>query len=224
MPRAKNLGLTRAVECAAGQSFLSVGYNATSYQAIADAAGTTRANVQYVAGKKENLLMRFMERVLNVVADFAAEWRGPFSSDYEGMFAVAQLSFALSFHSEGFSKIAMDTLRDRDLTSEMLMLDYRWAFAYQRLDEEQAQGDSRHQDRIIMAMGGFYELLYFHLSRGTTFDYRESLREVVAVVAQTRDATEAELAAARALPLIDVDELAKTSAEIEQLVLQSLAN
>lgn len=74
-----------------------------------------------------------------------------------------------------------------------------------------------------MAMGGFYELLYFHLSHGTTFDYREALREVVVVVAQTRDATEAEVEAVRALPLIDADELAAASREIERLVRELFA-
>lgn len=68
---------------------MSVGYNATSYQVIADAAGTTRANVQYVAGKKENLLMRFMERALDVIADYAHKRFGRASTDYEGMLAVA---------------------------------------------------------------------------------------------------------------------------------------
>lgn len=72
MPKAKNQELVQAVECAVGRSFLS---NATSYQVIADAAGTTRANVQYVADKKENLLMRFMERALGVTPLRKAPYR-----------------------------------------------------------------------------------------------------------------------------------------------------
>lgn len=221
MPKEKNEELHRSIACAAGLSFLAVGYDATSYQKIADDAGTTRVNVQYVAGKKMNLLLDFMELTLDTIVNFAQEKLGYTSRDYKGMFVTAQIAFALAFHTESFHKIAMDVLRNRELTEEMLALDYSWAYKYQGLDIP--SDDSLQQDDIIMTMGGFYELLFFHLRKGTSFDYRERLREVVAVVAKTRDESKEAIKEVADLPLIDEARLRTISREIERTLIADLS-
>lgn len=165
------------IKQAAYKQFLSVGFNATTYQSIADACGLARTNIQYHFPNKTVLALTFIEDLLISVRD-SLEVSPIFKDNkMENLFLIGQVFFAFLLDGEGHKKFALDLFSSRALTGEILSLDYNWGLTYLGLDMDSL--DPQLNEDIIFSMGGFYELLYHSLSEGKPFNVYRQLSKVL---------------------------------------------
>lgn len=173
------------IKQAAHQQFLSVGYNATTYQSIADACGLARTNIQYHFPNKTALALSFIEDLLISVRD-SLEISPLVTTDrMENMFLIGQVFFAYLLDGENHRKFALDLVSSRALTGEILSLDYSWGLTYLGLDLDSL--DPSMNEDIIFSMGGFYELLYHSLNEDKPFDIYRQLSKVLKTIMEDLD-------------------------------------
>lgn len=179
------------IKKAACKQFLSVGFNATTYQSIADACGLARTNVQYHFPNKTALALTFMEDLLSAIRDSLEE--SPLSSDdkIENMFLIGQVFFAFLLDGKSHQKFALDLVSSRVLTGEILSLDYKWGLTYLGLDLEKL--DPQLNEDIVFSMGGFYELLYHALSKEKSFNVYRQLSKVMRTIMEDLELPEGEI-------------------------------
>jgi AcrR family transcriptional regulator len=165
--RAKRAAHQRAlITAAAFRLFMEQGYESTSYQDIARAAGVERNLVQYYFPKKRELIVMFMNKILRLADSAAAKWLSPDDSPFVRLYLTAQAHFGFLLDSR-LSELTLDIVSDRQLTDDIIIFDETW------LEDAlgtMMSGWTEFSDDMTMAVGGAYELCYRHLSRGETLD------------------------------------------------------
>lgn len=168
------------IKQAAYSQFLSVGFNATTYQSIADACDLARTNIQYHFPNKTVLALTFMEDLLVAVRDSLEASPIVTTDKMDNMFLIGQVFFAFLLDGEGHRKFALDLVSSRVLTGEILSLDYSWGLTYLGLDLDSL--DPKLNEDIIFSMGGFYELLYHSLNENKPFNIYRQLSKVMKTI------------------------------------------
>lgn len=179
------------IKQAAYKQFLSVGYNATTYQSIADACGLARTNIQYHFPNKTALALAFIEDLLIAARDSLETSPLATAERIENMFLIGQVFFAYLLDGENHKKFALDLVSSRALTGEILSLDYNWGLTYLGLELDSL--DPSMNEDIIFSMGGFYELLYHSLNENKPFDVYRQLSKVLKTIMEDLDYSKPEI-------------------------------
>lgn len=177
--RPKDNETRKQIQRATFELFAEVGYAKTSYSAIAQRCGMTKALVQYYFKKKEDLAIDLMNMMLeNCIDDLG--YRNANSSEgarFEEMVRIGEEYFARILATNGYTQFLTDILASRELTETVLAFNAQWAFSY--LDRPGDELSQAAIDTVVLSMGGFYELLYHTLKEGRTFDIPAHLSRVV---------------------------------------------
>lgn len=209
MPRARNEETERAIRAAAWQLFFDNGIEKTTYTALARRSGVSRPLVQRYFPKKEMLVDECVATIRAASVCVCDERYGTDRDPLELLYLRGQVNIATYFACEGLRKIMVDVFSSRELTQRTIADGFRWTVSetLPGHDEVLAAGEP---DELIMAMGGLYELVYFHLSRSTTPDIAACVRPSIEVFARLFDLeTSAERLDACAIPADERDELAR---------------
>lgn len=151
------------------------GYKSTSYQAIADASGQSRAFVQHYIKKKEQLLERFIKELLDHMDVWVLEHRN-IRDIYTNFALTGQLYFAFLFN-ERVQPLAMDMLGDRNIS--LVVIEANTAYQQHKSHQTAARQNKLLQE-IVRLIGGSYELAYYCLCNNLSLDpFEESLRIVL---------------------------------------------
>lgn len=181
MARPKNEENKDRIARSAYGLFLERGYEATTYQAIADRCGIKRALVQHYFPTKADLAIAFFDAVLDETVE-ALRAGGMESGDrLRDTFLVGQVFFAFFLRDESGRRLILDILASRALTEEVLAFNYRWGMDFLGVPRE-ARTEEQVDD-IVSAMGGFYEYLYRRLSADRPADVARHLGRVISVIA-----------------------------------------
>lgn len=176
MARPRNAQMEQAVYDCGFRLLLNRGYAATSYQAIADEVGTTRALVQHYLPRKELLLRSFIEKLLAFFDEWVVSERGQIGL-WENLALTGQLYFSFLFYDRA-RDFAREFLSDRN--ASLAVIDANKAYQHAKTAEEQE--DERFlSDELVRIIGGSYEVVFLHLTEGRSLDpFQEALRIVVA--------------------------------------------
>jgi hypothetical protein len=98
------------------------------------------------------------------------------------MFCIGQSFFMLLMSERGARKLLLDLTSSRDITSDVLNFEYAWGVEF--LSPGRTVPDEQFMDDILVAMGGYYELLYNYLKDGRSFDVSLHLGQVVRAIMQ----------------------------------------
>lgn len=79
-----------------------------------------------------------------------------------------------------------DVLRDRDLTRKAIAEGFRWTMA-EALPNEAKTSEEGLPDKLLMAMGGLYEVVYANLMRGEMPDVASCTLPSVLTFAQLNE-------------------------------------
>lgn len=176
MARPKNTEAEKKIFQSGFRLLLEEGYESTSYRAIAEASGQSRAFVQHYIPKKELLLERFIERLLDIFDERAAGKRNA-CDPYESMVLTGQLYFAFLF-DERVRPLSIDILQDRSACESVIAANeiYQAHKAHTSPSEQQ-----QLSDELARIIGGSYEVVYRCLLERRSLDpLAESLRIVCA--------------------------------------------
>lgn len=156
---------------------MELGYEATSYREIASACGCTRPLVQHYFPKKELLAIEFVKRLLILAETYVDEHGLRTGDDFADLYIIGQVYFSFLLADERMQRFSLDVVSSRPLTEQVLAFNASWALGY--MDVAPAVDARRVTDDTIMAMGGFYEVLYQSLRGGRAFDIGYWLRKVL---------------------------------------------
>lgn len=177
MARPRNIAGRDRVASAARRLFLTRGYTDTSYSEIADACGCTRSLVQLYFPKKQLLAIDFFDKLLTAAIDYLDDHNMRTGNDFADMYVIGQLHFWFLLTDDNLRRFTLDILGSRALTEEVLAFDAQWGFNFVGADT--TVRESRLTSDTVMAMGGFYELLYQSLKHDQEFDMPYWLRKVM---------------------------------------------
>jgi len=176
---------------AAHRLFLDRGYEATSYQDIATAAGIERNLVQYYFPKKDGLVLGLLDTLLRA-AERAVAPHSAGQDVFVHLHQVAQVYFGFLL-DERVRALTLDVVSSRRMTDEIILFDETWL--RERLGPAVGSWSQFTQD-MTMAVGGAYELCYQSLAHHTELDARDlSTRLLLAFMASA----DQDLPAARTL-------------------------
>lgn len=141
------------IASAAFTLFSEIGYNHTSYSAIADRSGSGRPLVQYYFPKKEQLAILLIE---NLMASIDGVLGHRSESPLVRMLRMGQIYYAALTHANGMRFFASDVLADRAITSRIVILNANWSLPKLGIPDTSRDGTRAS----LQATGGIYELLY----------------------------------------------------------------
>jgi Transcriptional regulator len=198
MARPKNEENRDRIARSAYRLFLEQGYEATTYQAIADSCGIKRALVQHYFPSKTDLAIAFFTTILNETVEALRRERLESGDGLRDTFLVGQVFFTYFLRDESSRRLILDIIVSRALTEEVLAFNYRWGMDYLGVPEEERTEEQ--EDDIVSSMGGFYEYLYRRLKAGEAVDVERHLGRVIATIADSRGGRRAARAPACPMP------------------------
>ena len=154
---------------------LSRGIKATTYAALAEASGCSRALVQYHIPVKARLAT---ELVIDLVAGIEVqiknlELSGLELTAYRFMVVQTYYAFLLDPRIRPFT---VDLLSDRAILTAAMAEEIEWNSRILGLDDA---ADRSVVDRAVVALGGTHELLYWQLTRGEPSNAKELAESVL---------------------------------------------
>ena len=182
MPRPRNPETTKSILDASRSLFASKGYQNTSYTDIAEASGVNRATVQKYYPKKEQMAALALERLRDCAKQVADEAFPEVEDAAVEQYLLGQVYIASLLGSEGARNFLCDTLADRSLANEAIVVNFEWSAQLVRGDAggEDAADEALRQDTVV-AMGGLFELMYYSVTTGQPFDIAKRLMDVLKV-------------------------------------------
>lgn len=204
MPRPKNTENRARVARTAFGLFLELGYEETTYQAIAEGCGVKRAVVQHYFPTKTDLALGFFQTVLTetvaVLSEADPAWGAREAS--RNLFLVGQGFFGFLLKDARTRRLTLDILGSRVLTEEVLVFNFQWGMGFLGVPADRQT--ENQMDEAALAMGGFYELLYRCLRLGRPIDVPRRLGKVMEAIVEGLGASKEDLGRLRdALPLED---------------------
>lgn len=159
MPRAENPELKKRLEAVIQRNLCIRGFDATSYQTIADDAEISRALVQHYYPRKMDFAINFLMRLLSTAASILGidGYDGYSRIDYLNAYRIGCLYYGYLLNENGARLMFFDLLKDRERTDELMLSHYEWALV--NVDPDRPAYDAQSQN-VIEAWGGFYELMY----------------------------------------------------------------
>lgn len=170
MGRPVNEEMKSRIEQAAYQLFETVGYDKTTFAAIADEVDISRNLAQYHYPKKELLAISYMEKLLARVQEELGISDADIIENPMLLASVGTAFFESLLATEGKRQFLQDIIRSRDLTEDVLAFDTQWALSHVDKSILPDENDGKAERTVIMHMGGFYELLYHSLKSGEPID------------------------------------------------------
>lgn len=162
------------IAAAAHRLFVERGFERTSYQDIAAAAGVDRSLVQYYFPKKDGLILGLMDLILRT-AENAARAHSTGADVFVQLHLVAQVYFGFLLDPPS-RPLTRDIVASRRLTDEVILFDEDWL--RERLDLA-VSAWPRFSDDMTMAVGGAYELCYQAIAHGRELDARDLSRRLL---------------------------------------------
>lgn len=178
MARPRNEALYQKIKTEAYHQLMTRGYTDTTYQSIATACGVTRTAVQNYFASKEDLSFLFFGDLLDAIGTAVKTHDLHQENIFDTMFCIGQSLFHFLMRTENGTTLLLDSVSDRQLTSKSILFDYAWGMDFLQQENKMSTDEKLEYD-IIVAMGGFYELLYHCLSNGRDFDIGVHLGRVV---------------------------------------------
>lgn len=219
MPRKENAEAKEAIRQAAFAAFRERGYAATSYTAIAERCGMSRALVQYYFKKKEDLALSLFTLLLEQSVDLLgyAHPEGPEENRFAELYRIGQVHFAYLTREDGYRCFLEDVLGSRELTEDVLAFNGTWAFRYLGRGAEEL--DAATMDSVVMSMGGFYELLYHCLKEDRQMDVAGGLHRVMLAFMEPLGYAGERAAALLASGQMNAKDLTATCARLDETML-----
>ncbi|WP_350455357.1 TetR/AcrR family transcriptional regulator [Slackia heliotrinireducens] len=180
MARPRNMELYGTVKREAYRQLLSRGYQETTYQSIASGCGVTRVAVQNYFPSKLDLALAFFDDLLSALHRAILDEGIHQENEFDFMYCIGQGFFAFLLKDEGSRRLLLDLTSSRELTSQILLFEYRWGEDF--ITEQRTVSQEKFQNDTIVSMGGFYELLYRCLKDDKPFDLAVHLGRVVRTI------------------------------------------
>lgn len=152
------------------------GYRSTSYAMIAEQASVPRAQVQYYFPKKAQIVTGLLNRALDLSIRYIDTYGLQGSDGYATLFRAGQIYFTFLFQDEQLRRLTLDVMADREISSELLFLNQRWADDFL---SPNLRVEGEFEEAFAMVVGGTYELCYLHLSRGEKVDVVGTVRRML---------------------------------------------
>lgn len=185
MPRPRNNDLYGRIADEVFRQMLSRGYTATSYASIADACGTSRAIVQDYFPRKTQMAILVMDRSFDTAFECTSDFCDAKRIEDAMLDSVARLYAAATTHLEFMQRDAgrrffmRDFLKDRDNTEVQLFNIMSRSFGFiGRIDVVE---DPAYRDDLLMSMGGFFEVFYYHLKEERSLDIQLYFSQVTRI-------------------------------------------
>jgi AcrR family transcriptional regulator len=178
MARPKNEKNREAIAAEAWRLFFELGYEETTYQAVADRCGVTRALVQHYFPAKIDFAVGLFRDILNKLA--LALDGFPYEHRFQNLLLIGESFFGYLLKNTNSRRLTVDILSSRTLTAKVLAFNIEWAEGFIKIAPS-PQYVETFSDNVTSAMGGFYELLFQKLSQGRPIDLHDQLVRVVSV-------------------------------------------
>lgn len=147
--------------------FKDKGYEATTYQDIADAVGTTRTIVQSYFPKKT----RFTEEIYNEILELSfravLEQVSKDQDPIQTLAKTCQTFLSYLLMDEPMQRFTKTTLSVREGTAQNILTEIEWVESY---CTDHLTDLESIKTAYIMSLGGTYEIIYRNLSNGIETD------------------------------------------------------
>ena len=155
------------------QQLLSRGISGTSYASIAEFCNTSRAVVQDYYPKKDDMVKAFVQWTNETVMEATLPFCDRLGASNDLALRVGHLYLAGSTYfefmqrEEGRKALFAELLRNRDYTEMIIFAVMDRSFA--EIGREDVAEDPAYRNDLIMSIGGFFELFYYHLMQDRHF-------------------------------------------------------
>lgn len=152
------------------------GYAKSSYADIAKRSGCKRSLVQYYYPKKNQILLEFVERLIQCSYDFMALRHAESGSCFLDFFTTGQIHFYVLLKNETLLPLTRDIVANRETSNAIISLMADW-------QRKHPGAEKIDQDRILpsiaFSMGGAYECIYLNLSQQQEIDIPQLLSHTI---------------------------------------------
>ena len=182
MGRPRNEELYSTLKRNAYQQFMRNGYAETTYQSVADASDSYRTIVQNYFPSKKDLLMTFFEDMMASVHKAVRDEGFHQENDFDLFYCIGVSSFAFLLKDASAKHFLQEFIASRDLSEETLDFEVQWGMRL--LEPPRSVAETQLEEDIMVAMGGFYTLLYKYLKQGRPFDLGTHFGKIICVTMQ----------------------------------------
>lgn len=133
------------------------GYAKTSYANIAQRSGCNRSLVQYYYPKKSQILIDFVERLIECSYDFMMLRHAESGNCFLDFFVTGQIHFYVLLKNPPLEPLTRDIVANRETSSAIIALLADWQHHHSGVE---GIDSNVMLDSITFAMGGAYEYVY----------------------------------------------------------------
>lgn len=167
MGKPKNLKARSEILKAASRLLCEYGYNQTSYAAIAQSVGCSKALVQQYFPQKSMFILDFNECLRSCAIDFFREHHMQQKEKEIDTFIIGQIYYG-SYISPYLRHLFRDVISNRDLMRMIEEHNNEWMLGYLNTYRELITQQVKYS--LINSIGGLYEVLYYFVANNET-DY-----------------------------------------------------
>lgn len=146
----------------AARLFRKQGYNATSYQSIADELHESRALIQHYFPQKSDFALIFFDLLGTCTTKLLDRKNLLTGSELIDFYLIGQLYFSYLAQNEATKRLVVDILSDRNLSDEVLFLSSQWVEGF--LPGESEEENQWNLERILLRGGGILTYIHYCLS------------------------------------------------------------
>lgn len=139
------------------------GYAKTSYTDIANACDFTRPLVQYYFPKKEMFMQEFIERLIELCNSYLRQHKLNTGYCFVDFYLTGTMYFTFLLQNEAIIPLTKDLVSTRAATEAISSVMAKWVASHEEL---QGFGYQEVETAVIVSMGGVYDLVFHHLSKG----------------------------------------------------------
>lgn len=164
------------IRAAAFSLMMEKGFSRTSYTDIARASDCTRALVQYYFPKKDQLMVDFMQRALELGEQYACDHGLKTGSCFIDFYTTGYIHFSFLLRNAELLPLTRDMIATRDHSAVAIAEMTAWQRRYPELD---GLDDETITDAVLLSVGGAYELIHHHLKQGRAIDIPRLLERTI---------------------------------------------
>lgn len=166
-PKTTDTNTRSKIERAAFRIFHDRGIGAATYTAIAEESGHGRPLVQYYFPAKNDLVLSFVEKIMQSAQATIEESQYSSSVREAQTVRLSQVYFGYMLSTPGMRTFTLDLLSSRHRTSRLIRLAAAWALPFVAERSE----DPMLFNASVISSGGIYEYIYVELSEGRVPPY-----------------------------------------------------
>lgn len=215
MGRQRNEETIAQIRAAVWQSFLTTGYEKTTFSDIAKLTGLNRSIVQYYFPKKELFSTLVMAELADTVAQTVRkEW--PAANRLVQHYYASQLYFEVVLQPV-LQPLLLKLLTNRKLTTEAMYNQIIWSVDALTDQIDEAVLKARYLE-VVEVWGGIAEVMYYSLAHQQTIHVQPYLPKLLSLIADIAGYDAAEVTQVMTDNVIPADVLG----HLQQQVLQQL--